>query len=200
MRKISAAAAAILAVFLLAAPAAQSEEATETILIIRHGEKPEKGLGQLNCRGLNRALALPAVIAKAFGRPGAIFVPDPAFEKDDDGVAYNYVRPLATVEPTAILFGLPVNAKFAWSDIGGLQAALEQPALRNAVVLVAWEHHYAEDMARALLAAHGGDPSVVPKWRKDDFDSIYVVTIKATGAAFAQRREDLDGQPEACPH
>lgn len=200
LRKTSAAAAAILSAFLLAAPTAQSEEATETILIIRHGEKPEKGLGQLNCQGLNRALALPSVIAKRFGRPGAIFVPNPAVEKEDDGVSYSYVRPLATVEPAAILFGLPVNTKYAYSDIVGLEAALDQPIWRNAVVLVAWEHHYAEDLARALLSAHGGDPGQVHKWRKDDFDSIYIVTIKAGGATFSQQREDLDGQPDACPH
>jgi hypothetical protein len=29
---------------------------------VRHGEKPPHGLGQLDCRGLNRALALPALI------------------------------------------------------------------------------------------------------------------------------------------
>jgi hypothetical protein len=195
----TAAAAAILMALLSAAPAARSEEPVETIVLIRHGEKPEKGLGQLNCRGLNRALALPSVIAKDFGRPSAIFAPNPSHEKDDDGVPYDYVRPLVTVEPTAILFGLPVNAKFGYADIAGLQAAIEQPAYRNAVILIAWEHHYAEDMARALLAAHGGDPSVVPKWRRDDFDSIYVVTIGAAKANFSHRREDLDGQPDACP-
>ena len=36
--------------------------AAETIVFVRHGEKPEAGLGQLNCQGLNRALALPSVI------------------------------------------------------------------------------------------------------------------------------------------
>jgi hypothetical protein len=30
----------------------------ETMVCIRHGEKPLLGLGQLTCRGLNRALAL----------------------------------------------------------------------------------------------------------------------------------------------
>ena len=79
-------------------------------VLVRHGEKPDKGLGQLDCQGLNRALALPPVIAKTFGRPSAIFAPDPSRQKQDDGVSYDYVRPLATIEPTAIFFGLPVNA------------------------------------------------------------------------------------------
>jgi len=41
-------------------PAATS--ATETIVLVRHAEKPEPHpIGQLDCQGLNRALALPAV-------------------------------------------------------------------------------------------------------------------------------------------
>jgi hypothetical protein len=49
----------------------------ETIVCIRHGEKPLLGLGQLTCKGLNRALALPEVLLAKFGRPGFIFAPDP---------------------------------------------------------------------------------------------------------------------------
>jgi hypothetical protein len=32
----------------------------EQIVVFRHGEQPAGGYGQLTCRGLNRALALPA--------------------------------------------------------------------------------------------------------------------------------------------
>jgi hypothetical protein len=99
-----------LSLVLLDGTRAWSDDAVETIVLVRHGEKPDKGLGQLDCQGLNRALALPPVIAKTFGRPSAIFAPDPSRQKQDDGVSYDYVRPLATIEPTAIFFGLPVNA------------------------------------------------------------------------------------------
>ncbi|HKN29694.1 MAG TPA: hypothetical protein VJY34_18125, partial [Roseiarcus sp.] len=43
--------------------------AEETIVFVRHGEKPAAGLGQLDCRGLNRSLELPAVINAMFGKP-----------------------------------------------------------------------------------------------------------------------------------
>lgn len=136
------------------------EEAVERIVLIRHGEKPEAGLGQLNCEGLNRALASPPVIEKLFGKPDAIFAPDPAAVKSDRGRAYDYVRPLATIEPAAIAYGLPIRAGIGFTDIGRLQAALERPALRNGVVAVAWEHHYIEKLARADESAwrrcHGG--------------------------------------------
>jgi hypothetical protein len=137
-----------------------------------HGEKPDKGLGQLNCQGLNRALALPSVIAKTFGRPSAIFAPNPSQQKEDGRVSYDYVRPLATIEPTAIFFGLPINVNFGLTDTDGVRAAIEEPIYRNAIVLVAWEHKSIETIARALFAAHGGDPALVPKWPKDDFDNV----------------------------
>jgi hypothetical protein len=198
-----AVAAVTLSLLLLDGTLAWGADAVETIVLIRHGEKPDKGLGQLDCQGLNRALALPPIIAKTFGKPSAIFAPDPSQQKEDDGVAYDYVRPLATIEPTAIFFGLPVNAAFGFSNTEGLRAAIDQPLYRNAVVLVAWEHRQIETIARALLAAHSGDPALVPKWDRDDFDSIYVVTITGAGdaakATFAHEREGLDGQPDACP-
>ena len=59
-----------------------------------------------------------------------------------------------------------------------------------------------EALVKAILAARGGDPAVVPKWRGDDFDSIYIVTINAENgtALFALDHEGLDGMPASCPH
>jgi hypothetical protein len=194
-------AAMMLSLLLFAGAPAWGADEVETIVLVRHGEKPDKGLGQLNCKGLNRALALPSVISKTFGRPSAIFAPDPSQKKDDDGILYDYVRPLATIEPTAIFFELPINASFGFANTDALRMALEQPQYRNSVVVVAWEHRLIETIARALLAAHGGDPTQVPKWDRNDFDSIYVVTVKETEkAAFSHLQEGLDGQPDACPN
>ena len=176
----------------------------ETIVFVRHGEKPAKGLGQLDCQGFNRALALPAVIQEAFGKPDAIFAPNPADQKKDGGEQYDYVRPLATVEPTAIEFGLPVNAQIGYDDSIGLKDALESDDFRNATILVGWEHKIIADVARKLLSAHGGDPADVPEWKGDDFDSIYVVKIDWSGpnptATFARSSEGLDGQAQTCPN
>ena len=174
---------------------------TETIVFVRHGEKPVAGLGQLDCQGLNRALALPPVIA-ALGKIDAIFAPDPSQQKEDKGQLYDYVRPLATIEPTAIALGLPVGASIGLTDTGRLQSALEQPKYSNARVVVAWEHKQIVDIVRALLGAHGGDPAQVPKWEERDYDSIYVVTLARNGdkttASFARKREGLDGQSTSC--
>ena len=204
LAKTALVAALLWSVPLAGGKAEQTEKAVETIVFIRHGEKPEGGLGQLNCQGLNRALALAPIIAKSFGRPDAIFAPNPSRPKEDAGRLYDYVRPLATIEPTAIWFGLPVDVSLDFQDKEGLQAALENRRVpdHNVFVFVAWEHRQIAPIVRALLAAHGADAEMVKKvqdWDRKDFDSMYVVTISETKATFDQKHEGLDGQPDGCP-
>lgn len=182
-------------------PLAQAAE--QKIIFIRHAEKPDQGLGQLNCRGLNRALALPAVLLAKFGKPDFVFASDPHEKKPDGGQLYNYVRPLLTVAPTAVQAGFPINTSFGFENIKGLQRELAAPRYQNAVVLVAWEHKKLEDMVKAMLAGTGGQPGAVPHWKGDDFDSIYVLTVQRDGgkavASFRHEQQELNGQAAACP-
>jgi hypothetical protein len=186
-------------------PAAFAAEptTTETIVILRHGEKPEAGLGQLDCQGLNRSLALPAVMGKMFGRPDAIFAPDPSEMKSDQGHLYNYIRPLATVEPLAVSLGMPIDTSIGVSNIDALRAKLETPAYRSALAFIAWEHNEIPKLTRQLVSDSGGDPAVVSDWDRQDFDSIYVIKITRTGGnstvIFDHRHESLNGQPKSCP-
>jgi hypothetical protein len=207
--KVAPAAALAFSVALAGSIAAKDEGAVETIVFIRHGEKPEGGFGQLNCQGLNRALALAPTIAKSFGRPDAIFAPNPSRPKEDAGNFYDYVRPLATIEPSAIWFGLPVDVSLDIYDREGLQAALEQRRARdrNVFILVAWEHKQIAPIARALLTAHGVDAEMlkeVKDWEGKDFDGMYIVRIGQLGdtttATFEHKYEGLDGQSKTCPH
>lgn len=195
--------AALLISALPTATMATEVATTETIVLLRHGEKPALGLGQLTCQGLNRAIALPAVIAKKFGKPDAIFAPDPAQAISENGQFY-YVRPLATVEPTAIAFGLPVDASIGVFNLDALRQKLEFPPYWNALILVVWEGNSIPRLARLLVADHGGNPGVIPDWKgNDDFDSMYVVRItrgpQGTTVAFDRTQEGLDGQPTTCP-
>lgn len=183
---------------------AAPDATTETILFIRHGEKGPKGLGQISCRGLNRAMALPSVLALRYKHVDAVFAPDPSHQKPDGALSYDYVRPLATVEPTAVWFGLPVHAAIGYEETDKLHDALLTPEFRNATVLVAWEHHALDDLVPALVAKFGGDASKVSKWERDDFDSIWRVTLKWTGdkaeAGFALEKQGLDDQSDLCPN
>ncbi|WP_245983083.1 histidine phosphatase family protein [Trinickia fusca] len=175
----------------------------ETLVFLRHGEKPAQGYGQLDCQGLNRALALPAVIAAKFGKPDAIFAPNPGEQKDDNGKSYYYVRPLATIEPTAIQFGLPIETPYGFSQIDALGRTLVAPTYRGKLVVVAWEHRLIEKLVRDLVATHGGRASDVPVWPSKDFDSLYIVKLDwrdgTPRASFTHERQGLDGRTHDCP-
>jgi hypothetical protein len=174
--------------------------ADTSIIIVRHAEKNALGLGQLSCRGLNRSLALAPVLLSRYGNPVAIYVPDPAVKKIDNGVSYAYVRPLATIEPLAIRAGLPVNVDFGMADITQLAEALL--AQTDGTQVVAWEHHFAEKLAKHLLTLLGDNPIEVPNWSDTDFDSIYVVHVTGIGknrhASFAHENEGLDELSDNC--
>lgn len=184
-------------------PARAAGDTVETIVMVRHGEKPAAGLGQLSCEGLNRALALPRVIESKYGKPDFIFAPDPARQKNDSGTKYDYVRPLATIEPTAIYFGLPVNASIGFSRTDNLHAALLSPQYKSSLVVVAWEHKIIEALARKIVSDAGGDAASVPHWANTDYDSIYVLRITQNEdkvkAAFSVEHEGLDHRAATCP-
>lgn len=184
-------------------PAFAMEKPAQNVRIIvfmRHGEKPQNGLGQLNCRGLNRSLALPAVLIRLFGRPDRIIAPNPSQLKDDDGQAYAYVRPLATIEPTAIANGLPVDTTIGYDDVDALVKALAPTDHKEYVTFVAWEHKKLVKAAKSLMKAAGGNPDDVPKWPGDDFDSLYVLKFPDNGGKpqFEHRSQGLASLPDTC--
>ncbi len=176
-------------------------QTVETLICVRHGEKPPGGLGQLTCRGLNRALALPKVLLKKFGAPQFVFAPNPT-EKVDPG-GYYYVRPLATIEPTAIRCALPVNTEFGYREIKGLENELQKPAYQNATVFIAWEHGLLDLFAKNVVKDNGGNASDVPPWPGKDYDTIFVIKITHHGphasVTFTLDHEGLNNLSDNCP-
>jgi hypothetical protein len=156
--------------------ASTASPAVQTLVCIRHAEKPPGGLGQLNCKGLNRALALPDVLLAKYGKPQFVFAPNPT-QKVDSKEGYYYVRPLTTIEPTAILYGLPVNTQFGYREIKQLEQELGKEQYRNATVFIAWEHGLLDQFAKNLVKHGGGDVSQVPDWPGNDYDTIFVFKI-----------------------
>jgi hypothetical protein len=176
----------------------------ETIVFLRHGEKPPGGLGQLTCQGLNRALALPAVLLAKFGKADYLFAPNPAVRVFDGNVkGYDYVRPLATIEPTAIQLGMPVNTDYGFLAIDRLERELTRPRYEGKVIFVAWEHRTLDEMVKQLMKRFGGSAAEVPPWPADDYDSLYVLRLDRHNAAkpisFTYDHEGLDGLSADCP-
>jgi hypothetical protein len=199
--KFSQRLASMAGIFFFALTVSAQVRADSTVLILRHGEKPPLGLGQLTCRGLNRSLALAPLLLARYGTPVAVYASNPSKLKVDSGVEYAYIRPLATIEPLAIRVGIPVNLEWGMTEIAPLAARILASA--PGTQIVAWEHHWGESLARMLLSKLGGNPAAVPAWADDDFDSIYVIrsSAAADGArtSFSQERQGLDGLSDQCP-
>ncbi len=115
----------------------------------------------------------------------------------------NYIRPLATIEPTAIELGMPVRTDFAYTDIDGLRSELTNKKYESALIFVAWEHRELEKVVEKLVKEFGGDLNQVPKWESKDFDSIYIVRIKNDNASrsvtFTHDNEGLNNLSMDCP-
>jgi hypothetical protein len=174
---------------------------TETIVFFRHGEKPSGGYGQLTCQGLQRALALPSVLISRYGAAQAAFAPNPATTVPDPAGSFYYVRPIATIEPTAIRLGLPLNTRYGYTEIAGLQAELTSGAYASSTVYVAWEHQYLQQVVQNIMNSYGSGVSV-PAWVSGDYDSLFVVRITVSGgvasAQFTHEYEGLNNLSTSC--
>jgi len=187
------------------APAAETRDrSVETLVLVRHGEKPVDGLGLLTCKGLNRALLLPDFFAANFERPGHILVPNPAVKVTEihgNGQRYDYVRPLLTIGPTAVRFGVPINTQLPYNDPGLLADTLLDPQYHNDTIYVAWEHSNLFAFAEIVLKRLH-DPTPVPLWPDSDYDTFYVFRIdwgKVPTLKFEVRSENLGPISENCP-
>jgi hypothetical protein len=162
-------------------------------------------LGQLTCKGLNRALALPKVLISRYGKPDRIYAPDPGTRIGQLGnLSYSYVRPLMTIEPIAIQPEMPVNALIGFKNVGQLRKELLASENANSVIYLAWEHAYLNQFAKRLLKAYGKDPSLVPDWPNDEYDRIYVFRIKDVDGkkdlTFSVEQQGLtDSLSDKCP-
>jgi len=154
------------------------------IILMRHAEKPDNG-DNLNCQGLNRSLALPAVLFKKFGKPGNVYIPAIA-----TGSVTKHVRMLQTISPFVIKYGLSVNSAFDVNDAKGIANALIR---ENGTVIVVWEHQ----ALVPILSYLGGDIKKL-KWPPDDFDTIWIVTFKKGRAVLTIDKESLSPR-SGCP-
>jgi len=189
----------LLLLLVAALSSGQSTRADTTLVMFRHGEKPALGLGQLSCQGLNRALALPDVLFAKFGPPQGLYAPNPMVMTVDKGHAYDYIRPLATIEPTAVRAGLPVDLRWGLKSVKALARELSAPHHDGQTLFVAWEHNLLVQVARRVAVRRGGDASAIPDWDDADFDSLYVLTLPAKGKpVFRIEHEGLDGQSTRC--
>ncbi|MFY0732427.1 histidine phosphatase family protein [Pseudomonas sp. NFX15] len=185
---------------------AQPMDGTQTLVFLRHGEKPAGGLGQLNCQGLNRALDLATLLPEKFGKANYVFAANPTrnVEEGEFDNSYSYIRPLMTISPSATKLGLPVNIHFNANDTSDLADELLHDKYHNSVIYTAWSHGYLPELINTVASeASGKDAKIIDDWESADYDSLYVLTLTwHNGKASVQSqvyKQGLDNGSQVCP-
>ncbi len=185
---------------------ARPVDGTQTLVFLRHGEKPGEGLGQLNCQGLNRALDLASVLPERFGKADYVFAANPTrhVEEGSRDESYSYIRPLMTITPSAIRLGLPVNIDYGANDTAELADELLTDKYRNATIYTAWSHGYLPELINTVAGKALGEERVITEdWSGEDFDTLYVLTLTWQNgkASLLSRnvRQGLNDGAHSCP-
>lgn len=185
---------------------APTKDGLQTLIFLRHAEKPAEGLGQLNCQGLNRSIDLATVLPEKYGKADYVFAADPGRHVAEGAAddAYSYIRPLLTITPSAIKLGLPVNIEYGANDTGALADELLRDKYHNAVVYTAWSSGYLPELINTVARRAIGEKLVITEdWASSDFDSVYVVqlTWRDGKASLLSRndRQGLDNGLVTCP-
>lgn len=145
------------------------------VLLIRHAEKPpeEAMSDQLNDKGKSRAAALPKLFEKSADRPEPFARPHFIFAGANTKKSARSTR---TVAPLAAALNVKVTAKYEKDDFASLARGLVSDAkYAGKTVLVAWNHSNLQGFAKALGA------KIVPEWKDDVFDRVWVLTWDANG-------------------
>jgi hypothetical protein len=154
--------------------------ANNTVLIIRHSEKPESGTG-LTQMGEARA-RLYVKYFQPFQEEGLSVPVDSLYAGADSEKSH---RPRLTLEPLSKATGLPLHLKIGTKDSEALVLELKTEA-HGRHPLIAWRHG---DMP-ALLTAFGASPEkLLPngQWPDDVFDWVVVLTMGPDGKLSSAR-------------
>ena len=151
--------------FGLEAGIAASGQPPATILLIRHGEKPETGI-HLSPAGVERAKAIPQL----FGGAGAAAphnLPKPNF-LFATRAGKNSDREVDTLLPLGEALQMPISHEIADKDFAALATELLSGKYAGKVVLVCWHHGSLPAFAKALGAVPPYDP-----WPDTQFDRVW---------------------------
>lgn len=176
------------------------QNAQPTVIIARHGEKPENhhhsgphgvdhhgtptehGLvprGWIRSGALAAFFAGPDAIARGLPRPERVYASRPTSKSPSH-------RALDTAVATATRLGLTVDDSFE----DGHEKALVKNLLKLASpALVVWHHGTIPSLARHFPLAPGTD--IPPHWDQDRFDLFWVMTPGADGYRLHVIAQDL---------
>ena len=160
--------------------AAHDGLADNTVLIVRHAEKPEKGT-MLTPTGERRA-ALYATYFEPFREDGMNVAVDALYAGADSA---NSSRPRLTLEPIAARTGLHLNTDIGTKDTDALIKLL-RTTNHPSHPLVSWRHSQIPDLLRSFTAS---PDKLLPggKWPDDVYDWVIVLQFDKVGKLASQK-------------
>jgi hypothetical protein len=164
----------------------------DTVMIIRHGEKPPafgngvSDQGELDeyslaVRGWTRAGALIGFFGHdhdGIVRPDFICAAEPVSK----GASLHGRRPLETVTPLALALNIELNSSVAVGNEQGLVTLLKG---ETRTTLISWEHHAIKTIVQKVL---------IPGFATDfpnRFDLVWLFTKSGTGYTFVEINQHL---------
>lgn len=163
--------------------------ANNTVLIVRHAEKPDDSTGQpgLTEAGRHRAEAYSKYF-QPFKEDGMKLKISALYAGADSEAS---IRPRLTMEPLSKASGMPLNTTIGTKDPEALRSLLRtQP--HGDTPLICWRHGQIPALLTALGAAPG---SLLPsgKWPDEVYDWVVVLKFDAQGRLQSQKlvRETL---------
>lgn len=153
--------------------------ARETVLIVRHAEKPLIGK-ELTTQGEARARAY-AHYFEPFTEDGLRFKVDALYGGADSD---NSIRPRLTLEPLSRATGLKLDTTIGTKDPERLVRLL-RTSVHGAHPLIAWRH----GQIPSLLQAFGASADLIPggKWPDDTYDWVVILTFDKEGHLRTQK-------------
>jgi hypothetical protein len=198
----------------------QGINTNSTFYMVRHAEA-HPGVfdnGNYVCAGQWRALDLPNALRGKIN-PDLVYAADPSVVikgtvSSSGESKWSYVRPALTVAPYAIANNLPLDlAASFWIFAQNAPTLCTEAGkyfftggkFSNHKVLLGWEHSHFPPTVNALLESYfpnGGAP-VAPDWPSLDYDTIWTVTLDASGNLTVDNSlcEGIDSTtlPPTCP-
>ena len=155
-----------------------SNLAGNTVLIVRHAEKPEVGKG-LTAEGEARARAYVRYF-EPFDEAGVTVKVDALYAGAD---SENSIRPRLTLEPLSKATGLKLDTSVGTKEPQELVKLLRTTP-HGSHPLVAWRH----GQIPALLTAFGASSTLIPggKWPDEVYDWVIVLTFDRDGRLATQ--------------
>jgi len=163
------------------------------IILFRHGEKPaDPNAADLSPEGRHRARELVPFITTEpaftkYGSPAALY----ATQRTKHG---HSARTQETLAPLSRELHLPIQTPCAAEQYQRLASAiLANSKYQGKTVVICWVHDYIRELAYAL-----GVRPELPRWKGEDYDTVYVISYEGGKASLRVLRQNFS--PKTAAH